>query len=225
MKAAKEDKSILELFAPSNRFCVCLCSDWRKFQSLSQGISMTTLGQGLADYYQSLVDMLYERFPDGQFFVDWIADELFLVIFASDHQMDKKLVEEAFHLSKDILNFKKDFYRKNGFPAGVDIGISCGVASVGIFGQGGIAKATAFGTTPGKARGLQDVAKRLRITNGSIDRVVMTSEVIQALEGLAEGTDCLKVNDVTPKLKSQLVEVFVWPAGDEDNKAGSLAAL
>ncbi len=185
MMAAREDKSINELFAPADRFCICICSDWRKFQSLSKGVSMAVLGQGLAAYYHDLVTMVHRQLPEGNFFLDWIADELFLVIFAKNHHEDIDLVKVSVEVSKDIIQYRQDFFSRHGFPQGVDVTVACGVASVGIFGTGGIAKATAFGSTPGAARMLQSVAKKMRVSHGSVDRVIMTERVAALLDSTA----------------------------------------
>lgn len=225
MKAARENKSILELFAPTKRFCICICSDWRKFQSLSSGISMTTLGQGLSSYYQSLVDKLYQRFPDGQFFVDWIADELFLVVFAQDERVDRELVQESFLMSQEILKFRKEFFIQNGFPAGADVGISCGVASVGVFGNGGIAKATAFGAVPGVARDLQDIAKKLRRTHGAFDRIVMTESFLSFLTKTPDNLLPIEPHDVDDPNATIEERVFVWPGVVHNAEARGLVAL
>ena len=183
LASADRGKSILEIFAPANRYCVCICSDWRNFQVLSSRVPMARLGQGLADYYQDIVDMFYRRLPDGEFFVDWIADELFVVLFARDDGKDERLLKEAFAAAVEIVKYREEFAGKTGFPDGIDVGISCGIASVGIFASEGVSKATAFGDTPGIARALQAVAKDLRQTLGSCDRIVMLPAVAAANSG------------------------------------------
>ncbi|MEY4632120.1 MAG: hypothetical protein RIQ81_2240 [Pseudomonadota bacterium] len=189
--SAETQKSIFEIFSPANRFCICICSDWRNFQNLASSIPMVQLGQGLADYYQDIVDMLHRRFPDGEFFIDWIADELFVVIFAKGEARDERLLKKAFSAATEILHYRKAYHSKAGFPDGIDIGISCGLASVGIFGGDGVAKATAFGMTPGIARALQSAGRELRQSIGARDRIVMQPEVVSEMPEVAKDCDLL----------------------------------
>jgi hypothetical protein len=218
MTAAREDKSIHDIFAPADRFCICICSDWRKFQSLSKGISMAVLGQGLALYYHELIALVQTRLPEGNFFLDWIADELFLVIFAKDRNEDRNLVAVSLEVSKDIMNYRKDFFARHGFPQGIDVTVACGVASVGIFGKGGIAKATAFGAAPGVARMLQGVAKKMRLSHGSVDRVVMTQSFVGMLD--EEKKASLTGVGIEHGLSARdEAKVYVWCHGNsESNK-------
>jgi class 3 adenylate cyclase len=110
--------------------------------------------------------------------------------------------------------YRAVFSAQYGYPSGIDIGLSAGIASVGIFGHGGIAKATAFSATPGIARRLQEVAKRLGALHGLEERVVMSAE-FSALLGETRSRftelilgDAFKVKDL------ESASVYVWPKID-----------
>lgn len=204
--AERENIGVLEVFSPAPRYCVCICSDWRNFQKLSKSVSMDELSIGLADYYQQLLQQISQIVPDGNFFFDWIADELFLVIFANDSSIDSKVAREAMVASRRILEFRYEFFTKFGFPTGIDVGVASGVASVGIFSSGAIVKATAFGKIPTEARSLQDTAKHLRKKHASMDRIVMTATFAQEA-GIAEG-DCTPIQNLSSVLTTKHLS---WP--------------
>jgi hypothetical protein len=92
---------------------------------------------------------------------------------------------------------------EHGFPAGVDVGVASGVASVGVFTSGAVVKATAFGSVPGEARILQDIAKGFRKTHKSIDRVVM-NESFASDAGLPP-EDCEAIDGGAG------TKVLIWP--------------
>jgi hypothetical protein len=211
MKAARTNESILDVFKPSDRFCVCICSDWRDFHGLIAENSASDVGANLVRYYEHVVDRLAQKFPDGQFFVDWIADELFIVVFSENVGSDPVLVQKSFELAQEMLAYRTTFASMHGYPVAVDIGLAAGLASVGIFGQGGIAKATAFSSTPGNARRLQEVSKRLGVLHGLNEKIVMSSEYVNFLGETPlvmtrlPLSESLKVKDLDD------LGVYVWP--------------
>ena len=215
MEAARTNRSILDVFSPSKRFCVCVCSDWRDFQNLSTEIDTTTLGQSLATYYNDIVDILNKQFPEGGFFLDWIADELSVVVFSDSEEPNPALVQQTFEFARSVLKNRMIFFEKNAFPSGIDIGISAGLASVGIFGQGGVAKATAFGRTPAYARHLQDIAKSLRGQFANRDRIVMNGTFAELAPGGKKSFSQMNLDVPSDgHIASGLTEFFVWPNDD-----------
>lgn len=215
--AEKKKISVLDVFSPAERYCVCICSDWRQFQKLAKSVSMDDLSNGLADYYQKLLEQVAQILPDGNFFFDWIADELFLVVFATDNTHRTKVAREAMIVSRRILEFRYEFYSKFGFPVGIDIGVSSGTASVGIFSSGAIVKATAFGHVPAEARRLQEVAKSLRKIYSDTDRIVMTATFAQEA-GIPEN-DCSRVGGVSHQSRNVCL---TWPAIAQKEDLGEM---
>jgi hypothetical protein len=211
IKAARTNSSILDVFKPSDRFCVCICSDWRDFHNLLAEDNAGKVGTDLVRYYEYVVDVLAKKFPEGQFFVDWIADELFIVIFSEALVPEPSLVLRSFELAQEMLAHRAAFASTHGYPVAIDIGLAAGLASVGIYGQGGIAKATAFSSTPGNARRLQEVSKRLGLIHGLNEKVVMSADYASLL-GESQNvltriplSDSLKVKDLDD------TGIYVWP--------------
>jgi class 3 adenylate cyclase len=183
-QAASSQVTILEAFSPKTRHCVCISSDWRGYQELSSKISATDLASALGHYYEACTQLLNDLFPDGNFYTDWIADELFIVIFAKDQQEEKVLVNQALRFSGRMLEQRKTFFANFGIPKAIDIGISSGTALIGMMGPGTHRKATALGDVPGIARRLQAAGKLIRHHHGDRDRVIFS---VNTLMEITEG--------------------------------------
>lgn len=69
------------LFRAANRSCICIASDWRGYQKMSADRTPDEIADWLQNYYEMCEMQLENHFPDGNYFSDWIADELFIVIF------------------------------------------------------------------------------------------------------------------------------------------------
>jgi class 3 adenylate cyclase len=211
LKAAKDQQTLEKTFVPKNRFCVCICSDWRNYQSLASDEEPQVLGERLAKYYGQITDRLSKDIPEGNFFMDWIADELFVVIFSDGEKPDLKLIDRGFDFGVWLLSNRRMFARDYGYPSGIDIGMSCGIASVGIFGPSGGVKATAFGVIPGYARRLESVAKRLRSDFGDQDRLVLSRDAGDLIQ--LDTTQCsrflLTGHYATKDIADS--DVYVWP--------------
>ncbi len=215
MEAARTERSSDEVFAPTTRFCVCICSDWRGFQKLTESIGTAELGQGLVSYYTEIVKMLNRKFPDGRFFVDWIADELFVVAFANDTAHDANLVKSSFEFAAEVLEYRQKYFESHGYPPGIDIGLTAGLASVGIFGQEGVAKATAFGRPPAFARKLQEVAKGLRQKYSNSDRLAMNANFASLIYGGKASCTRWAIEDSAAEgAPADETQCFIWPRLD-----------
>jgi hypothetical protein len=211
LKASREQKSLETTFVPKNRFCICICSDWRNYQSLASDENPQVLGERLAHYYGRITDRLNKDIPEGNFFMDWIADELFVVIFSESDKPDLTLLDKGFDFSVWLLSNRRTFAREFGYPSGIDVGMSCGVASVGIFGPIGGVKATAFGAIPGYARRLESVAKLLRSNFGDQDRLVLsrTAGDLMQLDNTQFSRFLLSGHYATKDISD--ADVYVWP--------------
>ncbi|MEY4629919.1 MAG: hypothetical protein RIQ81_39 [Pseudomonadota bacterium] len=211
LQAARENKSIEAVFGPRIRFCVCICSDWRNFQEVAKEIDPQQLGGKLSSYYDRIVDRLQKDLPDGNYFMDWIADELFVVLFSNGEEHDPELVDAGFDFASWLLNHRRRFSRACGYPKGIDVGISAGLASVGIFGPFGSGKATAFGSVPGTARRLQSLAKQFRSDYGDQDRLVLSEQGAALID--ADRAQFSKVALKGPYAVKDVSDahVYVWP--------------
>ncbi len=185
-RSLETNRSIESLFSPEDRFCVCICSDWRNYQKLTSTMTPTEVVNALEVYYKSCNSLLKSSFPKGNYFSDWIADELFVVGFCDEGISESEVALAGINFAKQLLNERASIAAITGAPKGIDVGIAAGHASVGIMGPEGNRKATALGEVPGRSRRLQTAAKGLRVHHGDSDRVVIGEEVT-AICGPIEG--------------------------------------
>lgn len=197
-ESASSNIDVDKVFEPKMRHCVCLSSDWRDYQKVSASVSAESLAAALGRYYDMWERLLGEIFPEGNYYSDWIADEFFLVIFAKDAEEEKRLVNLALKFSEKIIREKEIFQKANGVPAAIDIGVSSGLALIGMMGPSGHRKATALGEVPGQARRLQVVGKAIRQTLGDTDRIIFGATT------LMEITEALAVQEFKLEDKKQL---------------------
>ncbi len=182
-KSLEADVSPTTLFGAKVRSCVCVSSDWRSYQRLSGELTPQELAQTLADYYAVCEGLLDGVAPGGNYYYDWIADELFVVFFALAADGVEELPALALAFGRRLLDAKPAFVRTHKAPGGIDVGIGAGTVLVGLLGAPGLSKATAVGDTPARARQLQLVAKALRKQLGDEDRIVFGAELLAAAPG------------------------------------------
>lgn len=194
-----------ELFRPAMRPCVCLSSDWRNYQRLSSQLSAEDLEGVLAHYYQHVQSLLTECLPKGNYFADWIADELFVVVFGESDAEMPELVRSTLHFCEELLRRKEGLFSLVQTPPGVDVGLAAGTAFVGMMGPADHRKATALGELPGRSRRIQTFGRLLRNSMGDTDRVIFGEDVAVLLppgtairEFAAEGSQ--RVRDLNDKV-------------------------
>lgn len=175
-------------FEPKLRSCVCISSDWRNFQKAAQLIEPDELARTLGDFYTLCDRELARAMPDGNYFYDWIADELFVVVFVDDDDAVALAISQALAFCRAMLGAKKGFLETHAVPQAFDFGLAAGTALVGVMGADASPKATAIGEVCGRSRRLQTLGKLLRETKGHVDRVVFGEEVKRlAPPGLTTG--------------------------------------
>lgn len=179
----KSQSSLATIYQAEVKKTVCLSSDWRKFQSASKQLPPDAIGNLLSAYYQNISDILNDHFPDGNFFYDWIADELFCVIFETPTMQLPELVNDSLKFSQDLLRSRIRFEINHGLPTGIDVGLAAGLATIGMFGPMGQVKATAFGEVPGRFRRIQTVGKALREGIDNQDRILFGQDIAQHCRG------------------------------------------
>ena len=68
-----------QIFKSEERFTVCLSSDWRNYHQFTDEMDDSLLSDLIEKFYDIIFDKLEEYVPDGQYYADWTADELFIV--------------------------------------------------------------------------------------------------------------------------------------------------
>jgi class 3 adenylate cyclase len=174
-------EDLQSVFEPKKRRSVCISSDWRNYQKLSEKLDPNQLRDALNGYYDICYGLLRQAFPRGNYYTDWIADELFIVVFVEENEDAKAVVNAAMHFAESLIRGKETFRSRYGLPAAIDVGVSTGSALIGMMGPEGFRKATALGDIPGRARRLQSAGKLLRSRLGEADRVVFDHDVLMQI--------------------------------------------
>ena len=151
-----------EVFKPSKRFTVCLSSDWRGFQAIVAKKDPKFVENLFQKFYNEVFLELDRIFPDGNYYADWTADELFIIFFSNDDN-DKDLIEKALEFGHV---YSTDVFARIETTLGMklmyDIGMSSGIGLLGLQGPEKLKKTTITGESAGTAKRLETEAKNLR---------------------------------------------------------------
>ena len=151
-----------KVFKPSKRFTVCLSSDWRDFQKIFSSNKPEFIENLFQKFYNEVFIHLDEVFPNGNYYADWTADELFIIFFSNgedDSDLMKNSLEFAYIYATEV--FAKINANLN-INLLYDIGISSGIGLLGLQGPEKLKKTTITGESAGKAKRLESEAKNLR---------------------------------------------------------------
>lgn len=181
-RSGGDEAELHATFEPQIRRSVCISSDWRNYQKLSRNMDPKRLALALNEYYDLCYSLLKKQFPEGNYYTDWIADELFIVVFVEDGKSEKSIVNASLQFACALTQAKEVFRGSHGLPAAIDIGVAFGATLTGMMGPEGFRKATALGEIPGRARRLQATGKLLRIKFGERDRVLFDEDVLMLIK-------------------------------------------
>ena len=167
-----------KIFKPSKKFTVCLSSDWRDFQSIASTKDPEYIQSLFQDFYNEVFIHLDNVFPDGNYYADWTADELFIIFFSNDSN-DKNLIKKSLEFSYIYLTrvFEKV---NNSFDINLmyDIGMSAGIGLLGLQGPEKLKKTTITGESAGTAKRLETEAKLLRNKKISKTPILIIDELL-----------------------------------------------
>lgn len=181
-QALMSESSLEAAFHPQMRPVACISSDWRNYQKFSQSQNPDVVAASLSAYYTLCNNILETVAPQGNYYSDWIADELFIVFYGRWGTASRSLAAQAVTFARALLAAKPAFMLETKMPQGIDLGISVGTAFVGMMGAKGHSKATALGETPGISRRLQAAGKLLRQRLGERDRIIADTNVVAWLK-------------------------------------------
>lgn len=204
--ASADDASLETLFQPMMRPVACVSSDWRGYQAYSRGEEPAEVARTLNEYYELCSRLLREVSPEGNYYTDWIADELFIVFYGKPKSSTRHLVDQAISFSQRLITEKRQFLKTHQMPQALDIGVATGFAYVGLMGSSEYRKATALGEVPGLSRRLQGTGKLLRSRLGHGDRIIIDE---QTADWLGPTTPVrrykLTPNDVLRDLETRII--------------------
>tara|TARA_B100000315_G_scaffold97278_1_gene89445 strand:+ start:7206 stop:8546 length:1341 start_codon:yes stop_codon:yes gene_type:complete len=157
--------SLDDVLRAEHRFTVCLCADWRDFQKMAMAKEPGFISDLFDKYYTIVLEELDRIVPDGNYYANWRADELF-VIFYNESNEDKQTMKESL---KFVHSLATKIYNQvmNEFEINLDydIGLSCGIGLLGLQGPSKMKKMTVSGEPAGRAARFQTEAKTIRRRN------------------------------------------------------------
>lgn len=158
-------EDVAQMFKARNRYTVCLSCDWRDYQRLITHYSPDFISSLTEDYYNRVFEALERIDPQGQYYANWTADELFVIFFDLNDNaasIDERALEFAYELATKIfLHLRYDF----SVDLKYDIGLASGDGYLGLQGPAKLKKTTITGFAAGIAKRLETEAKTLRKMN------------------------------------------------------------
>ena len=151
-----------KIFKPEERFTVCLSSDWRNYQELAISKDPKYIENIFQKFYNLVFEELDKIIPNGNYYADWTADELFIIFFDENNDTDK-ILKNALDFSNIYSSYVFEEVNKNIDEKLVyDIGMASGVGLLGLQGPEKRKKTTITGESAGTAKRLETEAKNLR---------------------------------------------------------------
>lgn len=159
---SSESSHQMDMFLPRSRVVACVCADWRNFQVLTEKRSAQEISSMLERFYDEVLLALDRIVPSGNYFVNWTADELFIVFFDEDdrpHIVQKESASFVMALLTEIFEkVEKEFRGEILY----DVGYSVGQGLLGLQGPRSLKKTTIAGEVAGLAKRHQEEAKAIR---------------------------------------------------------------
>ena len=166
------------IFKPKEMFTVCLSSDWRNYQELAKSKQPKYIEKIVQNFYNEVFKELDRIIPEGSYYADWTADELFIIFFDAENNKDK-IINNA--LSFSYLYSKRIFNKINrnmDDKLMYDIGMASGIGLLGLQGPEKLKKTTITGESAGTAKRLETEAKTLRSKNSTNSPILIIDELL-----------------------------------------------
>ncbi len=202
-----EGKSAVEAFPAKKRYAICLSADWRGYQALSEKIDAATMVKLFETYYGIIFTEMEKILPNGNYFPNWIADELFVIFYLDEEEGDteRDVTVLAAAFAVQLATSLYDRLEKELFVhIDYDIGIAAGYGILGVQGPPQALKTTLTANSAGIAKRLQTEAKNQRqeLKNRGKRPILMMDETIRDAAvhvGLFDNSDLVVVEN--PKTK------------------------
>jgi class 3 adenylate cyclase len=210
--------AVTDAFAARQRFAVILCADWRDFQVLATTQSPEFISAAFERFYDLVLEHLDRVSPEGSYFVDWNADELF-VVFIGEPGGERQTIDQALTFAHDLGTDLFEQVRAHcGFDIVYDIGMAAGLGLIGLMGPRTRKKTTVAATAAGIAKRLETEAKLARKTtkaNNPYPIIGLTAELCEAASRLPVFA-AAPLEPVTATAKDIVAQTcFVWQASGE----------
>jgi class 3 adenylate cyclase len=207
--------AVTDAFAARQRFAVILCADWRDFQVLATTQSPEFISAAFERFYDLVLEHLDRVSPEGSYFVDWNADELF-VVFIGEPGGERQTLDQALTFAHDLGTKLFEQVRAHcGFEIVYDIGMAAGLGLIGLMGPRTRKKTTVAAVAAGIAKRLETEAKLARKNakaNNPYPIIALTAELCEAASRLPIFA-AAPLEPVTASSKDIVAQTcFVWQA-------------
>ena len=201
-----KDLDIRELFPTKEYFAVCLCSDWRNYQKITNSTSNNEVGKIIEKFYTIIYKSLERLNINGQYYADWTADELFIIFYGEEKE--KELVKsQALNFCHSLATtLYVDISKEVNKNIMYDIGLSSGYGLIGLQGPVNFKKTTITGDVAGNSKRYETQAKKIRKETdlNSFPIIVMDKE----LSNQAHNFDSYKNNMISNKIKGSVKDII-----------------
>ena len=169
-----------DIFPAQERHTVCLCCDWRNFQKLSKVTNNKDMEIIIEKFYDIVFSELESIIPEGDYFADWTADELFIIFYNENDDKDKTIHDAllfAHSLSTKIfIEISSAIETRIAY----DIGLASGKGILGLQGPHKFKKTTITGENAGISKRLETEAKGIReISHHHFPTIAMNSDIYE----------------------------------------------
>jgi len=165
-----------KIFKPTNRFTICLSSDWRNFQDLASKKDPEYIESLFQKFYNCVFEELDKSFPNGNYYADWTADELFIIFFDEENNEERIIGSVASFVYTYSTKVFEKINNNTDTDLMYDIGLASGVGLLGLQGPEKLKKTTITGESAGTAKRLETEAKNLREKNDSKYPIMIIDE-------------------------------------------------
>ena len=162
-----DNADLKRVFRARRRYTVCLCADWRDFQGLASQRDPEFVSDAFERFYDVVLSCLDAACLDSNYYMDWNADELFVVFYGSTDEASQ-VAMQALAFAEELCTTLFERVRAEcAFDLLYDVGLAAGEGLIGLMGPRKRKKTTVAAAAAGTAKRLETEAKLRRKSSGT----------------------------------------------------------
>jgi len=205
LSVSDQNLDINTIFPTQEYYAVCLCSDWRDYQKISNTTKREKVEKMLEKFYTIIYKELDKSNLNGQYYADWTADELFIIFYGNNDEKEK-VRREALNFTHSLAtSIYMDITAKVDKGIMYDIGLSSGNGLIGLQGPKNYKKTSITGDVAGNSKRFETQAKEIRksSTSNLFPIIVMDEKLSKTADELNIYSN-LKKKNITGTVKDIL---------------------
>ena len=212
LSVSDQNLDINTIFPTQEYYAVCLCSDWRDYQKISNTNKREIVEIMLEKFYTIIYKELDKSNLNGQYYADWTADELFIIFYGNNDEKEK-VRREALNFTHSLAtSIYMDITAKVDKGIMYDIGLSSGNGLIGLQGPKNYKKTSITGDVAGNSKRFETEAKELRKKHSTykFPIIVMDKELTISAQNISIYKN-LKSNKINGSVKDiKNFELSTW---------------